>query len=136
VPELLRGMIAYNDGKYAEALPHLMNAHAAYARRTVQANDLNFFIADSLARLERYAEAEPYFKEELRINPQNSRAWAGYALLLRSTGRTEDSERAVQMLLQLNNPVAYERAAYLYGIFGASARAAEIRAEARRRFGR
>ena len=134
VLELLRGMIAYNDGKYAEALPHLMTAHAAYAKRTVQANDLNFFIADSLARLERYAEAEPYFKEELRINPQNSRAWAGFALLLRSTGRTADSEQAVQMLLQLNNPIAFERAAYLYGIFGASARAAEIRAEARRRF--
>ncbi|HEX5213887.1 MAG TPA: sulfatase-like hydrolase/transferase [Vicinamibacterales bacterium] len=136
VLELLRGMIAYNDGKYADALPHLLNAHAAYAKRTVQANDLNFFIADSLARLERYAEAEPYFKEELRINPQNSRAWAGFALLLRSTGRTADAEQAVQMLLQLNNPVAFERAAYLYGIFGDAPRAAAIRSEARRRFGK
>ena len=137
VPALMRGMIAYNDGKYAEALPHLMSAHAAYAKRTVQANDLSFFIADSLARLERYAEAEPFFQEELRNNPQNSRAWAGFALLLRSTGRTADSERAVQMLLQLNSPIAFERAAYLYGeIFGDPARAAQIRNEARRRFGR
>jgi len=62
--------------------------------RTLQMNDLNYYIGDSLARLERYREAEPYLLEEVRVFPHNNRARAGLAMLYRAMGRNADSERA------------------------------------------
>ncbi len=49
--------------------------------------DLHFMIGDSLARLERYKEAEPYLEEEVRLYPQHVRARAGLAMLYQSMGR-------------------------------------------------
>ena len=118
-PLLVQGMIEYNTERFAEALPFLLKAREAYAHRTLQARDLNFYIADSLARLERYKEAEPYFLQELRLHPQNTRARAGLALLYESMGRAEEAERVIQEMLQVSpNPTAYDRAAYLYRLFG------------------
>ena len=53
----------------------------------MQMNDLNYYIGDSLARLERYAEAEPYLQDEVRLFPHNTRARAGLAMLYRAMGR-------------------------------------------------
>jgi arylsulfatase A-like enzyme/tetratricopeptide (TPR) repeat protein len=137
IPQLLRGVLAHSQQKYAEALPLLMEARDAYAKLTTQANDLHFYIGDSLARLERYAEAEPYFKEELRLYPQNSRASAGLAMLYQSTNRPQEAERALQDMLRAGpSPDAYARAEYLYQMFGRPDRAAAVRAEARAKFGR
>ncbi len=136
-PLLVQGMIEYNKARYAEALPFLLKAREAYARRTLQARDLNFYIADSLARLERYKEAEPHFLDEIRLHPQNSRARAGLALLYQSMGRSPEAERAIQDMLQISpNPTAYDRAEYLWQLFGRPDRAAAVRAEARAKFGR
>ena len=99
----------------AEALPYLMQAREMYQKRTLQARDLNFYIADSLARLERYADAEPFFQEELKFYPQNTRARAGLALLYQSMGRPADAERTIQEMLRSSpSPLAYDRAEYLY----------------------
>ena len=135
-PLLVQGMIEYNANRFAEALPLLLKARDAYAQRTLQARDLNFYIADSLARLERYQEAEPYFQQELRLHPQNTRARAGLALLYRSMGRPADAERVIQDMLKISpNPTAYDRAAYLYKLFGETERARTITAEAKAKFG-
>ena len=129
-------MIEYNRNRFSEALPYLLKARDAYARRTLQARDLNFYIADSLVRLERYQEAEPFFQQELQLHPQNMRARAGLALLYRSMGRAADAERVIQDMLTISpNPTAYDRAAYLYNLFGETDRARAVTAEAKARFG-
>ncbi len=136
-PQLIRGISAHRQQRYAEALPFLEDARQAYAKRTTQVNDLHFYIGDSLARLERYPEAEPFFKEELRLYPQNTRASAGLAMLYQATDRPVEAERAIQeMLRAAPNPDAYNRAADLYQMFGRPDRAVAVRAEARTRFGR
>jgi len=136
-PLLVQGMIEYNKDRFAQALPYLLKAREAYAKRTLQARDLNFYIGDSLARLERYKEAEPYFLQELQLHPQNTRARAGLALLYKSMGRAEEAERTIQEMLQVSpNPTAYDRAEYLYRLFGQPDRAAAVHAEARARFGK
>ena len=134
VPLLIRGMAEYNQKRYAEALPLLMEARAAYARRTVQATDLHFYIADSLARLERYKEAEPYFLQEIRLYPQNVQARSGLAMLYQSMERPGDADRVIQEMLRVSpNPFAYERAEQLYRMFGRPDRADAVRSEGQKR---
>jgi arylsulfatase A-like enzyme/Flp pilus assembly protein TadD len=135
-PLFVRGMIAYNRQQYAEALPLLSQAREGYARRTTQPSDLHFFIGDSLARLGRYEEAQPYFIQELRLYPQNIRARAGLAMLLQSLNRPDDAARVIDDMLRISpNPAAYERAESLWKMFGRPDRAAAVRADARKRFG-
>ena len=134
VPQLISGLIAYERGQFAEALPLLMQAREAYGRRTLQTNDLNFYIGDCLARLERYAEAERYFLDEVRLYPQNTRARAGLALLYQATGRPSDAERTIEeMIRAAPTALSFERAASLWSMFGRADKAAEMRALARGR---
>ncbi len=136
-PQMVRGRIAHREERYAEALTLFMEARQAYATRTTQVNDLHYFIGDCLARLERYREAEPFFKEELRLYPQNTRASAGLAMLYQVTDRAPEADRVIQDMLKVApNPDAYGRAADLYQMFGRPDRAAAVRADARARFGR
>ena len=100
---LRRGTPAYNEGQYADALgPADCAPRDSLQGRTVQMNDLNYYIGDSLARLERYGEAEPYLLEEIRVFPHNTRARAGLAMLYRAMGRDADSERAIAELLRVS----------------------------------
>jgi arylsulfatase A-like enzyme/Flp pilus assembly protein TadD len=133
MPAFIDGLILYRGGKYAEALPRFLEARAALERRTIPIAEVDFHIADSLARLERYAEAEPYFAAEIGRSPGNSRARAGLAMLYRAMGRTADSERAVAELVR-SSPTreAYTMAAQLWTMFGEPERAAEARAQAKR----
>ena len=100
MPLFVEGLLLYSELKYDEALGPLLRAHDALRGRTVQINDLDYYIADSLAHLDRYPEAEAYFLEEIRIFPHNIRARAGLAMLYRAMGRDADSERAIDALLR------------------------------------
>ena len=133
LPAFIEGLILHSQGRFGEALPHLLKARDALASRTVQMLDVNYYIGDTLARLERYAEAEPYFRAELAILPSHVRARAGLAMLYRAMGRDADSERAIaELLRQSPTREAYDVAAQLWTMFGEPARAAAARAEARR----
>jgi tetratricopeptide (TPR) repeat protein len=134
VPQLIDGLIAYERGQFAEALPLLLQARDGYARRTLQTNDLNFYIGDCLARLERYDEAEQHFKEEIRLFPHNSRARAGLAMLYQASGRPADAARTIEEMIRSSpTRLAFERAASLWTMFGRADKAAEMRARARGR---
>ena len=136
LPLVVRGIIEYRRKRYAEALPFLLKARDAYAGRTVQPSDLHFYIGDSLAWLERYREAEPFFLRELQLYPQSLNARSGLAMLYQATDRQAEAERAIQEMLRVApNPPAYERAESLYRMFGRPDRADAVRAEARARFG-
>jgi tetratricopeptide (TPR) repeat protein len=134
MPAFAEGLILHRKGQYAAALPYFLEARRALEARTVQLADVNFHIGDTLGRLERYGEAEPYFKAELAMFPGHVRARAGLAMLYRVTGRQADSERAVADLLRFApTPEGYTVAAQLWTMFGEPARAAAVRNEGRRR---
>jgi tetratricopeptide (TPR) repeat protein len=128
MPFYVEGLLLYNEGKYAEALGPLTRARDALRGRTVQMNDLNYYIGDSLARLERYAEAEPYLLDEIRLFPHNIRARAGLAMLYRAMGRDAESERAIEELLRVSpTPEAKVVAAQLWTMFGEPEKAQRVK---------
>jgi Flp pilus assembly protein TadD len=91
-------------------------------------------IGDSLARLERYKEAEPYLEEEVRLYPQHVRARAGLAMLYQSMGRTAEAERVLDDLVRdVPSPDAADTAARVWRMFGRPDRADSVADEARRR---
>ena len=126
---LVEGMLAHNAGQYAAAIPHFLEARRSMAQTTVQVPDVNYFLGDAHARLERYAEAEQYFAAELAVTPSHIRARAGLAMLYRAVGRNGDAERAIAELIRTSpTPEGYELAAQLWGMFGEPGRAAAMRA--------
>jgi arylsulfatase A-like enzyme/Flp pilus assembly protein TadD len=128
MPLYIQGLLLYNQQQYAAALAPLLQARDAMKGRTLQMNDLNYYIGDSLARLERYREAEPYLLEEVRIFPHNNRARAGLAMLYRAMGREADSEHAVEDLLRVSpTPEGRDMAAQLYRMFGEPDKAARVK---------
>jgi arylsulfatase A-like enzyme/Flp pilus assembly protein TadD len=136
MPAFVRGMLAYNASRYAEALPPLLEAKKGYARRAAQPKDLHFMIGDALGRTERYAAAEPYLKEEVRLYPEHVRARASLAMLYQSMDRPEDAERVlVELVRDVRRPDAYDTAARVWRMFGRADRAAAVEADKRRQFG-
>jgi choline-sulfatase len=128
MPLFVEGLLLYNDGRYADALTPFMHAREALRGRAVQINELSYYIGDSLAHLERYQEAEPYFLEEIRIFPHNTRARAGLAMLYRAMGRDEDAERAIDGLLRVSpTPDGRALAAQLWTMFGEPEKAQRVR---------
>jgi tetratricopeptide (TPR) repeat protein len=127
MPLYIEGLLLYNQGQFAAALPPLLRARDAMRGRTLQMNDLNYYIGDSLARLERYGEAEPFLLEEVRVFPQNNRARAGLAMLYRAMGRDAASERAIDDLLRISpTREGRDMAAQLYRMFGEPDKAARV----------
>jgi len=128
MPHYVEGLLLYNENRHAEALGPLLRAREALRGRTVQMNDLNYYIGDSLARLERYREAEPYLLDEVRLFPHNTRARAGLAMLYRAMGRNAESERAIEEMLRISpTPEAKVVAAQLWTMFGEPDKARRIR---------
>ena len=128
MPLFVEGLLAYNQFKYADALGPFMRAHDALRGRTIQINELNYYIGDSLAHLERYPEAEPYFQEEIRLFPHNTRARAGLAMLYRAMGRDAESERAIDDLLRASpTPEGRALAAQLWSMFGEPEKARQVK---------
>jgi len=128
MPAYVDGVLLYDDEKYGEALPPLLRARDTLRGRTVQMNDLNYYIGDSLARLGRYREAETYLADEVRLFPHNTRARAGLAMLYRAMGRNAESEQAIEELLRVSpTPEARVVAAQLWTMFGEPEKAQRLR---------
>jgi len=130
--ELVEGLINYEAGQYAEALPYFEAAIRRSAGRTFEIPDLHYYAGDCLARLERYAEAEPHLQDEVRLFPSSTRARAGLAMLYRVQGRNEESAQAIEQMLRVSpTPESYATAEKLWTMFGEPARAAAVKAEGR-----
>ncbi len=128
------GVLLHEQQQFEAAVPRFAEARRAMEGRTVQVIDVNYYLGDSLARLERYAEAEPLFRAELALSPAHVRARAGLAMLYRATGRNAEAERAIaDLLTTVGTREAYDVAAQLWTMFGEPDRAAAVRAEFSRR---
>ncbi|HEY2151154.1 MAG TPA: sulfatase-like hydrolase/transferase [Vicinamibacterales bacterium] len=136
LPDYIEGRILYDQGKYADALPLFEKASADSKKPdAVPVAELHFYTADTLARLERYPEAEAEFGQELRFFPQNTRARGSLAMLYQADGRPTDAEQALtEMIRIVPTPDSYALAARLFTMFGNRNQAEVVRADAKRLF--
>ena len=127
MPAFVRGALAYQAQRYVDALPPLMEARAGFASRSSQPRDLHFMIGDSMARLEKYAEAEQYLVQEAQLYPDHVRARASLAMLYQATGRTAQAEETLDRLVrQVPSSESFETVARVWRMFGRPDRAAAV----------
>jgi tetratricopeptide (TPR) repeat protein len=89
------GRIAYDQGHYAAAAAAFEQALKVLEKtRKRPLADLRYYTADTFLRLERFAEAEYLFLEELKERPLSARLRAGLATVYRATGRTAEAAAA------------------------------------------
>jgi tetratricopeptide (TPR) repeat protein len=98
LPQYVEGLIRYNANDFQASVPLFEAALKQSATRTVQMPELRYYLGDALARLERYSEAEPLLRDEVRLFPYELRARAALAMLYRATGRPDASEREVDAI--------------------------------------
>lgn len=134
LPAYIEARLLYDQGEYAEALALFEQAIVELKRsgdRTIA--NLHFYTADALVHLERSPDAEREFIEELKVDPQNTRARAGLATLYHANGQDEDVTRVIGDLVKITpTPDTYALAARLWTTFGNRQQADAVRAQARR----
>lgn len=132
LPAFVEGLVRYQQGDFAGAVPPLQQAAAALQQRTAQIPDVYYLLGDSLGRLERYAEAEQAFRAELAVSPAHARARGALAMLYAATGRPREAEAALDELVRRSpTPAGYGMAAQLWTMFGRPDKAAEMRSRMR-----
>ena len=136
LPDFAEGLILYESGQYAGAVTRFEAALALSRTRTFQVPELRYYLGDSLGRLERYAEAEPVLRDQIRLFSSDLRARASLAMLYRAQGRAAESDRTIAELLRVApTREGYALAEQLWTMFGEPGRAAEVRASARQAAG-
>jgi tetratricopeptide (TPR) repeat protein len=135
VAEFVNGRILYDAAKYDEALTVFKQADAALREHGGALADLHMYIGDTLARLERSAEAELAFREELLAFPRSTQAYARLALLYRDMDKADAVEDVINELVAATpTPEGYAVAAQLWTELGDRSRAEALRSDARTRF--
>jgi tetratricopeptide (TPR) repeat protein len=134
MPQFVTGSIAYNDGRYEEALAAFKDA-VANLQPSGSMAELHLNLGNTYARLDRYMEAEAEFQEELRAYPHNIGTYASLAMLYRASNRQQAVEQVIGDLVEAApTPEGYSMAARLWVIVGERGRAEALRSDARRRF--
>ena len=134
MPQFVTGSIAYNDGRYDEALAAFKEAVAALQPAGTMV-DLHLNLGNTYARLDRYMEAETEFQQELRAYPHNIGTYASLAMLYRASNHQQAVEQVIGDLVEAApTPEGYSMAARLWVIVGERGRAEALRSDARRRF--
>ena len=137
LPAYVDARLLHDQGRYAEALPLLLDAAAEQQKQHGRPlSDLHYYAGDILARLERYDEAEAQFRLEIASFPQSTRARAALAMMYQATGRGDEAREGIAEMLRLvPTPDSYATAARIWTMFGNRQEAESVRAEARRAFG-
>jgi len=131
LPDVVEGVIRYDAGQFEEALPYFQRAVESSRQRTFPVADLHFYLGDTLARLERYPEAERALTMEIRMFPSNLRARAARAMLYRAQGRIAESDQEIEDILRASpGPEGYGLAVKLYTMFGEPEKARAVGARA------
>ena len=135
VPQFVRGRILYEEGKYEEAAASFTEAADKLKEHGAPFPELHLYLGESLARLDRYTEAEAQFRDELRAYPRNLQAYTSLAMLYRASNRDAAVEDVLNELVAATpTPEGYAVAARLWTILGDRSRAEALRSDARARF--
>ena len=135
VPQFVQGRLLYDQGQYAEAAASFEQAAAALSAHRRSLADVHLYLGASLARLDRYDEAESQFREELRDFPRSIQAYTSLAMLYRASNRDAAVEDALnELVASTPTPEGYGVAARLWTILGDPSRAEALRSDARTRF--
>lgn len=139
--DFIHGVILHEQAqkdpsKFAEALPYFQRARDRIQSRTVQLNDLRYYLGDCLAQMGRLEDAEKAFLEEIRFFPNLVRARQSLAMLYEAAGKLPETERTINnMLAAVPTPSTYASAAELWRVLGHPDKSAAITAAARAKFG-
>jgi len=135
VAGFVRGRLQYEEGRYEEALETFQAAASTLDQSRRGLEGLHWYLGDTLARLDRYEEAEEEFREELDAYPRSFRTYSSLATLYHASGRANAVEEVLDALLAAApTPEGYDAAARLWVIVGEPSRATALRADARTRF--
>ena len=135
VAPFIEGRLLYEQGEYDKAAAMFQEAVTALEQNGRQVADLHLYLGESLAHLDRYAEAEVQYREELRAFPRNIQAYASLALLYRASNRDDAVEDVLNELVSdTPTPEGYAVAARLWTILGDPSRAEALKSDARARF--
>jgi tetratricopeptide (TPR) repeat protein len=131
----VRGRVLHAAGRYEEALAQFEQAVGVTTEHGRPLEELHWYLGDTLARLDRYDDAETQFRDELRAFPRNIRAYTSLAMLYRASNRQTGVEETLEALIEAApTPEGYDTAARLWTIAGEPERAAILRADAMTRF--
>jgi arylsulfatase A-like enzyme/uncharacterized protein HemY len=135
VPQFVRGRLLYEEANYTDATAAFREAVAETPEGAAPIPDLHLYLGESLAHLDRYAEAEAQYRLELRAFPRNVQAYASLAMLYRASNRDDAVEDVLNELVSgTPTPEGYAVAARLWTILGDQSRAEALRSDARVRF--
>jgi tetratricopeptide (TPR) repeat protein len=135
VQQFVEGRLLYDEGQYEKAAASFKQAAAALTDHGRSLADLHLYYGESLARLDRYDEAESQFREELRDFPRSIQAYTSLAMLYRASNRDAAVEDVLnELVASTPTPEGYGVAARLWTILGDPSRAEALRSDARTRF--
>jgi tetratricopeptide (TPR) repeat protein len=135
VQQFVQGRLLYEEGKYEQAATTFAQATTRLTEANRSLADLHLYLGESLARLDRYDEAESQFREELRDFPRSIQAYTSLAMLYRASNRDAAVEDVLnELVASTPTPEGYGVAARLWTILGDPSRAEALRSDARTRF--
>jgi tetratricopeptide (TPR) repeat protein len=135
VQQFVQGRLLYEEGQYEKAVASFKVAAAALTEHGRSLADLHLYLGESLARLDRYDEAESQFREELGDFPRSIQAYTSLAMLYRASNRDAAVEDVLnELVASTPTPEGYGVAARLWTILGDPSRAEALRSDARTRF--
>jgi Flp pilus assembly protein TadD len=135
IEPFVRGRLLYDEGKYDEAAAALQEAATIARTQNHSIPDVHLYLGESLAQLQRYADAEAQYREELSAFPRNVQVYSRLAMLYAATNRQEAVEDVLNELVAATpTPESYAAAARLWTIVGDRSRAEALRSDARARF--
>lgn len=131
----VRGRTLYAETRYDEAFAALEEAAALLADQRRSLENLHLYLGHTLARLERFTEAEAQYRAEVEAHPRNTAGYASLVALYQASNRSTDAEAVVHLLVEsLPTPEGYQAASHLWVLLGEPARATALRADGRIRF--
>jgi tetratricopeptide (TPR) repeat protein len=129
------GRLDHAQGEYEQALTSFEAAAGALDENARVLEGVHWYLGDTLARLDREANAEKAFREELRAFPRQIRAYSSLVMLYHATGRPDAVKETLDALVvAAPTPEGYDAAARLWVTVGDPAHAAALRTDARTRF--
>jgi tetratricopeptide (TPR) repeat protein len=133
--DYVEGRVAFDEGRFEDAVAALQNAARALQAKGSVVPDLQLVLGDALSQLDRSTEAEAAYRQALLTFPASVRAYAGLATLYHGSQRDEAMTQTLDDLIEAA-PTAegYVAAARAWQAAGNRSRANAIRTEARRRF--